>query len=59
MLRLLTLLGSANAYDWSGLDLTPVTSNFFTVVPVAIGIVISLVAFRKAWGFIMGQIKRA
>lgn len=58
LVKVASLLG-ATAYDWSGLDLAPVTTNFFQVVPIAIGVVIALIAFRKAWGFLVGQIKRA
>lgn len=59
MLTFLTDPVAAPSYDWSALDLSGITSNFFAVVPVAIGVVLALVAFRKAWGFVMGQIKRA
>lgn len=56
---LLKLHMAATAYDWSTLDFTDVTENFYAVVPAAVAVVIGFIAFRKAYGFILGQIKRA
>lgn len=58
MYKLLTI-GTAVGFDFSSLDLSPVTESFFKAVPVAIGVVLGIVAFRKGWAFVMGAVKRA
>lgn len=58
MLNFVTV-AAATGFDWSTLDLSAVLSNFYLVVPIAAGIVIAFIAFRKAWGFLIGLIRRA
>lgn len=53
------LTTASTGFDWATLDLSSITTSYFAAVPAVIGVVLGLVAFRKAYGFIMSQIKRA
>ena len=46
-------------FDWSTLDLSPILDNFYAVIPIAVGVVLAFLAFRKAWAFIIGSIRRS
>lgn len=55
----LMLLTTSTGFDWSTLDLKPVTTEFYKAVPIVVTVVLGFIAFRKAWAFVVGAIKRA
>lgn len=58
MHKLVTIATSVG-FDFSTLDLSPITESFFKAVPAVIAVVLGIVAFRKGWAFVIGAVKRA
>ena len=55
----LIALEGAVTYNWGTVDVSPIVDALQSIIPVAIPVVISIAAIRKAISFLVGMIRSA
>lgn len=58
LLNAVATSGASVTYDWSTLDLSPITSGINSALPVVIPVALGIMAIPLVWGFIRKMINK-
>ena len=59
LLNAVATSGASVTYDWSTLDLSPITSGINSALPVIIPVALGIMAIPLVWGFVRKMVKKS